>query len=174
MDSDLVHSFLVAAHDILTAEDLSPVRVGAVTTVDSPLVSHEVSVLIGMTGRQGGVVVLYGMSGTTAKGLVSVMMGGPVQARDALVQSAVGEIGNMIAGRAAMELAKRGRDVNITPPLIVVGEKRISRSNVRRLVIPFTTSSGDILIHLALAEAFRAGRVSKGVDHGLVRFAAEG
>lgn len=174
MDSDLVHSFLVAAHHILAAEARSPVHTGAVTSLDSPLVSHEVSVLIGLAGRQGGVVVLCGMSETTAKGLASAMMGEPVQALDAVVQSALGEMGNMIAGRAAMELAKRGRDVNVTPPLIVVGEKRIFRSNVRRLVIPLATDSGEILIHVAATEAFRQGQAPNGVGPGFMRFAAQG
>lgn len=157
MNADLIHSFVVAARDILAAEARSPVHTGAVTCLDSPLVSHEVSVLIGLAHSEGGVVVLCGMSETTARRLVSAMMGEPVEALDAVAQSAVGEIANMIAGRAAVELAKRGCEVNITPPRVVLGKRTISACTARRLVFPIFTAAGGILIHIAPAEVLLVG-----------------
>lgn len=156
MKAEFVNPFLAAAQQVLEAEAGAAVRKGTVTVQNSPLMSDDVTVLIGVVGRVKG-VVLYSLSERTAKDLVGAMVGEPVQVLDPLVESAVGELGNVITGRASMELEKLGYPVTIAPPSVVVGKNTvISTLEIRRLVIPLVTQYGDIVVHVALSETSEA------------------
>jgi len=121
---------------------------------DSPLVSDEVTVLIGVVGKAQG-LVLYGMSEATALKLVSSMTGEEVGTFDALAESAVAELGNVITGVASGELEKAGYSVKIAPPSVVVGKgSTISTLSIKRLVIPLETTQGEITMHVALRETY--------------------
>lgn len=152
--ADFVNPFVTAACQVLETETKGSVRRGQVTVKDSPLVSDEVTVLIGVVGKAQG-LVLYGMSETTARKLVSTMTGEEIAAFDALAESAVAELGNVITGVASGELEKAGYSVKIAPPSVVVGKgTTISTLSIKRLVIPLETSQGEITMHVALRETY--------------------
>lgn len=154
MKAEFVNPFVVSAFQVLQTETKSEVIKGNVTLQDSPLVSDEVTVLIGVVGRAQG-LVLYGMSEKTAKGLVSEMTGESVAVFDALAESAVAELGNVITGLASGELERAGYPCKIAPPSVVVGRgTSISTLSIKRLVIPLKTNHGDIVVHVALRETY--------------------
>lgn len=152
--ADFVNPFVTAACQVLETETKGAVRRGQVTVKDSPLVSDEVTVLIGVVGKAQG-LVLYGMSEATALKLVSSMTGEEVGTFDALAESAVAELGNVITGVASGELEKAGYSVKIAPPSVVVGKgSTISTLSIKRLVIPLETTQGEITMHVALRETY--------------------
>lgn len=152
--AEFVNPFVSAAYQVLQTETGTEITKGKVTVQDSPLVSDEVTVLIGVVGKVQG-LVLYGMSDATARGLVSVMTGEPVPVFDAMAESAVAELGNVITGLASGELEQAGYPCKIAPPSVVVGKgTSISTLSIQRLVIPLETSQGEILLHVALRETY--------------------
>ncbi|BDG61377.1 chemotaxis protein CheX [Caldinitratiruptor microaerophilus] len=152
MKAEFINPFLVAAQEVLQAEASATVRKGTVTIQNSPLMSDDVTVLIGVVGRVKG-IVLYSMSEKTAKEIVGAIINEPVRVLDSMVESAVGELGNVITGRASMELEKLECPVTIAPPSVVVGKNTvISTLQIRRLVIPLVTQYGDIVVHVALSD----------------------
>lgn len=154
MKAEFVNPFVTAAYQVLQTETRSDVSKGNVTLQDSPLVSDEVTVLIGVVGRAQG-LVLYGMSEKTAKGLVGAMTGEAIPVFDSMAESAVAELGNVITGLASGELERAGYPCKIAPPSVVVGKgTSISTLSIKRLVIPLQTRMGEIVVHVALRETY--------------------
>lgn len=154
MKAEFVNPFVVSAFQVLQTETKSEITKGAVTLQDSPLVSDEVTVLIGVVGRAQG-LVLYGMSEKTAKSIVSAMTDEQIAVFDALAESAVAELGNVITGLASGELERAGYPCKIAPPSVVVGRgTSISTLSIKRLVIPLQTRHGEIIVHVALRETY--------------------
>lgn len=161
MRAEYIRPFLIAARAVLLAETQSEVSKGTISVAAGPLVSDDVSVLIGVTGRVQ-CVVLYHLSEKTAKEIVSTMSGAPVAVWDALAESGIAELGNVITGRASAELEAAGYSCNISPPTVVVGRgTQISTVGIQRLVIPLLTRYGEISVHVALKTeiAPRAGEM---------------
>lgn len=154
MKAEFVNPFVTAAYQVLQTETKSEVTKGAVALADSPLVSDEVTVLIGVVGKVQG-LVLYGMSEKAAKGIVSAMTGETIAVFDSLAESAVAELGNVVTGLASGELERAGFPCKIAPPSVVVGRGTlISTLAIKRLVIPLQTRLGDLTVHVALRETF--------------------
>lgn len=154
MKAEFVNPFVTAAFQVLLTETRAEVSKGNVALEDSPLVSDEVTVLIGVVGRAQG-LVLYGMSEKTAKNLVSIMTGEQIAVFDALAESAVAELGNVITGLASGELERAGYPCKIAPPSVVVGKgTSISTLSIKRLTIPLETKYGAITVHVALRETY--------------------
>ncbi len=154
MKAEFVNPFVTAAYQVLQTETKCEVSKGNVTLQDSPLVSDEVTVLIGVVGRAQG-LVLYGMSEKTAKNLVGAMTGDKIPVFDSMAESAVAELGNVITGLASGELERAGYSCKIAPPSVVVGKgTSISTLNIKRLMIPLVTKLGDIVVHVALRETY--------------------
>lgn len=154
MKVEFVNPFVTAAYQVLQTETRSEITKGQVSLQESPLVSDEVTVLIGVVGRAQG-LVLYGMSEKTAKGIVGAMTGEVVAVFDSMAESAVAELGNVITGLASGELERAGYPCKIAPPSVVVGKgTSISTLNIKRLVIPLITKFGDLHVHVALRETY--------------------
>lgn len=154
MKAEFVNPFVTAAFQVFQTETRCEVQKGTVSLEDSPLVSDEVTVLIGVVGRAQG-LVLYGMSEKTAKAVVSAMTGDTVPVFDNMAESAVAELGNVITGLASGELERAGYPCKIAPPSVVVGKgTSISTLSIKRLVIPMTTRLGEITVHVALRETY--------------------
>lgn len=154
MKAEFVNPFVMSAFQVLQTETRTAVTQGAVSLAESPLVSDEVTVLIGVVGRAQG-LVLYGMSENTAKAIVSAMTGENVQVFDSMAESAVAELGNVITGLASGELERAGYPCKIAPPSVVAGKgTSISTLSIKRLVIPLETKLGSITVHVALRETY--------------------
>ncbi|MGE5676029.1 MAG: chemotaxis protein CheX [Mycobacterium leprae] len=154
MKAEFVNPFVTSALQVLQTETRAEVSKGVVTLAESPLVSDEVTVLIGVVGRAQG-LVLYGMSEETARGMVSSMTGEQITEFDALAESAIAELGNVITGLASGELERAGYPCKIAPPSVVVGKgTSISTLSIKRLVLPLTTQHGDVTVHIALRETY--------------------
>ena len=81
-------------------------------------------------------------------------MGQEFKEFDALAQSGIGELGNVITGRAGVLLAQAGYPSNITPPALVIGKgSMITTLDLIRLVLPLETNVGSLEIQVVLKKA---------------------
>ncbi|HHY34851.1 MAG TPA: chemotaxis protein CheX, partial [Firmicutes bacterium] len=70
---------------------------------------------------------------------------------NALAESAIAEMGNIITGRAAFGLEEEGFRCRLSPPAIIAGRGVvISTLDIQRLVIPLELKVGYLEISVAL------------------------
>ncbi|MDH5656053.1 MAG: chemotaxis protein CheX [Spirochaetia bacterium] len=117
--AEFVNPFLEAAalvfKDMLSAELLR----GKTTIKQTPAPSHEIAIILGVTGKITGKVV-YSMNLDTAIKLCLKLM--PGTTRESLqteYTDVLGEIGNMITGNAINIFIKNDKDLDVTVPVVV-------------------------------------------------------
>lgn len=152
MRAEHVNTFLESARRIITAMCGREPSMGRAFLRQEPYQAEEVSVLIGVTGSLRGQFIIT-MKGDTAKGVASQMMGGmPVAELDEIGLSAIGELGNMVAGNASTAFAEMGVNIDITPPTILEGSRIKISSSVATLAVPMQVNLGTIELALSLAD----------------------
>ena len=158
MRAEFINPFLQAATEVLESELGEPVKRGTIGLQRSAYTSDEVTAVVAVTGEISG-MVLFAMTDQTARAIVSKMMGQEFEDFDALAQSGIAELGNVITGRAAILLAEAGFPSELAPPMLLVGRNTlISTLDVQRLVIPIESEVGNLEIQVALKVASAASR----------------
>jgi len=158
MRAEFINPFLQAATEVLESELGSKPARGSVGLQRSAYTSDDVTAVVAVTGDVAG-MVMFAMTEETARAMVSRMMGQDFPDFDALAQSGIAEIGNVITGRAAILLAEAGFPSDLAPPMLLVGRgTMISTLDVQRLVIPLETDLGKIEIQVALKLAGAAAK----------------
>ena len=162
MNVKILNPFLEAAAEVLKAEiGAAPIR-GALSLQKSALTTDNVTVLISIIGEIQG-VVLYGMSKATSLAIVARILGQEFTEFDNLAQSGIGELGNVISGNATVNLSKAGYNATISPPTLIIGDgAKISTLDFLRVVVPFDTEMGRIVVHLAIRELEKDSQVTIG------------
>ena len=150
---ELIGPFVEAAGRVLRQECGEAPGRGELHRVRSPQTSRDVSALIAITGGVAGLVI-YSMSLETACALASRMIGEPVPELDAMAQSAIAELANMITGHAGIGLEKNGFPSDMSPPILLLGKgSTIATLNLTRLVVPLVLSFGEVTIDISIKEA---------------------
>ena len=150
MRAEFINPFLQAATEVLESELGSIPWRGTIGLKRSAYTSDEVTAVVAVTGEVAG-MVMFAMTDETARAIVSKIMGQEFPTFDALAQSGVAEMGNVITGRAAVLLAEAGFPSELAPPLLIVGRNTmISTLDVQRLIIPMETELGKIEVQVAL------------------------
>lgn len=149
MRTHIIQAFIGAGRDVLAQEMGEPVEPGKMKMQGGPYKTNDVTVIIGLAGDMEGSVILS-MSKDTALAYVSRVMGEATAELDELAQSGVGELANVIAGRAGVTLGEKGDDVVIAPPTIIMGAgSTLSTLGLPRLILPVETPLGVVEIQLA-------------------------
>ena len=152
MNVKFLNPFLDAVVDVMKAEVGIPCTRGNLSMQKSSMTTSEVTVMISIIGQVQG-VVLYGMSKATSLGIVSRILDQEFDEFDNLAQSGIGELGNVISGKATINLSDAGFQTTISPPTLIIGQgAHISTLDFSRIAVPFTTELGDIIVHLAVRE----------------------
>jgi chemotaxis protein CheX len=150
MRAEFINPFLQAATEVLETELGTTPRRGTIGLQRSAYTSNEVTAVVAVTGGVAGMVMLA-MAEATARAMVSKIMGQDFPELDALAQSGVAEIGNVITGRAAVLLSEAGFESQLAPPMLIIGRNTmISTLDVQRLVIPIETDFGKVEVQVAL------------------------
>ena len=153
MKVEFVNPFLEAASEVLDAELGGEALRGTLRLHKTAVTTDEVTAVVGVTGTLQG-LVLYSMSQATALAIVSRVMRQDFEEFDALAQSGIGELGNVITGRASVLLAEAGYPSNITPPALVIGKgTMITTLDLIRLVLPLETDFGPLEVQVVLKPA---------------------
>src|SRR5207245_485672 len=153
MRADVAQPFVLAARGVLEQELGGGVGRGQLRVERGDFKAGEVTAVVGVTGALSG-AVLYRMSEATALAIVGQMMGQRFSELDALARSGVGELGNVITGRAGVLLERAGVSADIAPPMLIVGRGNLMSSlDIPRLVVPLKTSAGAIDLQIALKKS---------------------
>ena len=152
MRVEFVNPFVQAARDVLESELGGETTRGNIRLEKSAYTTDEVTAVVGVAGRVAG-VVLYSMSEATARAVVSRLLGQEFGEFDSLAQSGIGELGNVITGRAGVLLADAGFPSNLTPPALLIGKgTMVTTLDLNRLVLPLQTEVGRLEIQVVLRE----------------------
>lgn len=149
---ELIGPFVDAAARVIQQECGEAVSRGQLHRVRSPQTNNEVSALIAITGGVAGLVI-YSMTEDAALAFASKMIGEPLRELDALGQSAIAELANMITGQAGIALERNGFPSDMSPPVLLLGKgSSIATLNLTRLVVPLVVSFGEFTIDIAIKE----------------------
>ena len=140
----------MAAKGVLEQELGSGIGRGQMRVERGDFEAGGVTAVTAITGSVSG-AVLYRMSEATALAIVGRMMGQHFSELDALARSGIGELGNVITGRAGALLDRAGVRADVAPPVLIVGRGGLMSSlNIPRLLVPLETSAGTIDLQIAL------------------------
>jgi len=154
LKAEFINPFIIATKQVLSQELGKPIgiEIGSLTMQKSSYTALDMTVLIGVTGAVQG-IVMFGLSERAVKNFVSGVLGEPVPVIDAMVESAIAEMGNVVTGIASTELEKAGYPCTLAPPTVITGRGvMISTINIQRLQVPLKTDVGDMEISVALRE----------------------
>jgi len=150
---EIVNPFIQAATEVLESELGGESQRGELRLHKSAVTTDEVTAIVGVTGTVMG-LVLYSMNETTALAILSRTMNQDFGEFDALAQSGIGELGNVITGRAGVLLSQAGYPSNMTPPAVVVGTgMMVTTLDLNRLVLPLETAVGSLEVQIVLRPA---------------------
>jgi chemotaxis protein CheX len=113
--------------------------------------NHEVSGLIGLSGKVKGMVVLS-LSREAALSAAGIMLGERPKDLNADVADAIGELTNMIAGAAKAQL--EDLQLNISLPTVITGKSHCIEfpKNTLPICIPFDCEWGAISVEVGMVE----------------------
>src|SRR5262245_26475857 len=113
--------------------------------------SHEVTGIIGLSGKATGTVVVS-LDTNVAVSVAEAMLGARPDSVNSDVIDAVGEVTNMIAGRAKSKLEQLA--LNLALPTVVTGKDHAISfgSTAQTICIPYTCPWGDLSVEVGLVE----------------------
>ncbi|MDA8235796.1 MAG: chemotaxis protein CheX [Clostridia bacterium] len=153
MRAEFINPFITAAREVLKSEIRSEVQLGQLTMEQSAFQNTEVKVMISLTGELEG-IVFYGLDKDTACNITSAMIGEKVSQFDDMVNSAIGEMGNVICGRAGGIFEKVGYNTNISTPIVLIGQNAgITTFNLQPILVSLVTDAGTIVLWVSLRKA---------------------
>jgi len=150
INQKLIIPFVSSVRDVFTT------MVNVQTTVERPHFKtapnpcYDVSGIIGFSGEIVGSVVVSFQREAAVK-LVAAFAGMEMQPEDPDFADAIGELANMIAGRAKKDL---GGNAAITVPSVIIGHGyTVARlSDVPCLIIPVKTDVGDFAVEINIKQ----------------------
>lgn len=154
MNVEYINPFIQASQQVFQMMTGIKPALGKVHLKNSPYPGDSIAVIVGLTGKIRGQVIIS-LGTETAKAVVSHMMGGvTIDVMDDMANSAIAELGNMIMGNTATILASKGIGIEITPPSLLTGERiTIAPANMKTICVPLDLGEGrKISIDISLEE----------------------
>lgn len=145
-----VNPFIISICKIMKDMCMIDLKIGKPSMSTGTYAKDASIIRLGLVGALRGEVLLN-IDHSTAIGIVSKMVMMPVEAIDELGQSAISELGNMVAGNAATVFSNKDILIDITPPSYSVGaDYQPDVPQVFR--IPFTCEAGGITVDVFIEE----------------------
>jgi len=152
MDVKMINPILAAFTDIIPQIGFEKIEKKNISLVGSTFSYDGVLINLAVVGSIKG-VILIGMDIDSAKRFASkMMMGMEVTDFDALAQSAVSEMGNMVCANACTQFSKVGiTGLDLSPPTIMIGQGGQATLPVpQTIVIHFVVDGIDINVYVGL------------------------
>ena len=151
MDAKLVNPFVDAFTSVMPQMGFPEPKRAKLYVREKNAVSRGVSVIVGFTKQIRGNVV-YNMSEDTAKYIAStMMMGMPINDFDAMAQSAISEMSNMLTANAATNLTGMGLEVDISTPSLTIGENfQVKISDAQYLTVEMDLGGQVVELDIAV------------------------
>lgn len=152
MDAKSVAPFLEAIVAVMPQLGFQKVERGRVQLSRSNKIdSLGVMVVVGLTNELRGNVV-YNMTLDSAKKVASkMMMGMALESFDAMAESAIAELGNMLTANAAMIFERQGARIDISPPTLITGDGQANTVNSQSLVVEVLIDAIPLIVNIAIA-----------------------
>lgn len=150
MKAEHVNPFIISVCKIMKDMCMLDLKIGKPAMVKGAYSGDTSIIKLGIIGNLTGQVVLN-ISHQTALQIVSKMIMMPVDTIDEMGQSAISELGNMIAGNAATVFANSNILIDITPPSYFLGSE--FKPDVPGFFsIPFTCEAGELSVDVFINE----------------------
>lgn len=153
MDPAFITPFISSIQNVFSTMMQLRVDIGAPAIKQDKSPTYDVSGIIGMSGDVVGSVTLsFPMA--TAKNVVALFAGSPVEPGTSDFADAIGELVNMVSGNAKGQFTG-GKKVSISCPSVVVGSNHLvaRQKDTPCIVIPCKTDCGDLVIEIVIREA---------------------
>lgn len=150
MKAEHINPFIISVCKIMKDMCMLDLKIGKPSMRSGGFSADTSLIQLGLMGNLTGEVLLN-LEHQTALGIVSKMMMTPVDTIDSIGQSAISELGNMIAGNAATVFANSNILIDITPPAYCIGADYQSDGN-QLFSIPFTSDIGNLTIDVFIQE----------------------
>jgi chemotaxis protein CheX len=154
VNAEYVNPFLKAASSVFKSVVGVDLRRGKLVVKDKPIPSHDVAIIIGITGGIQGIVV-YSMSMTMVHKIADILMPGLSKEQiDSEWKDIMGEFANMITGNAMnlfTDINMSMQRISITTPTVVEGKDfTISAVQQTTLGINLYSPMGSLEMNVAL------------------------
>ena len=113
--------------------------------------THEVSAIIGLSGRAKGTVVLSAEREVALR-MTEALLGERMDQINADVTDALGEMANMVAGQSKAQLEHLALSVTLPTVITSKGHSVEFPKNAAPICIPFTCEWGSLALEVALVE----------------------
>lgn len=140
-----INPFIISVCKIFKDMCMIDLKIGKPGLSNGEYASDTSIIKLGVIGALTGEVVLN-IARPTALEVVSKMMMMPVQEIDEMGQSAISELGNMIAGNAATVFANSNILIDITPPSYYLGAD--FTPDAQMFSVPFSSEAGDLSVDI--------------------------
>lgn len=150
MKAEHVNPFIISVCKVMKDMCMLDLKIGKPSLRQQSFPEENSLIRLGLVGQLSGEVLLN-FEPQTALGVVSKMMMMPVNAIDAIGQSAISELGNMVAGNAATVFANNNIMIDITPPDYFIGAS-YDGAATEMFMIPFSTEIGDMTIDVRIEQ----------------------
>ena len=150
MKAEHINPFILSVSKIMKDMCMLDLKIGKPSLRDDKYADDSSLIKLGIVGALQGEVILN-LNRDTALGVVSKMMMMPVQSIDAIGQSAISELGNMIAGNAATVFANNSIVIDITPPTYYQGND-YTEYGKQIFSIPFSSEIGNLTVDVSISE----------------------
>jgi chemotaxis protein CheX len=151
MKVEYINPFLSAAISVFNTMLGTSLTRGEPFLKDGTQPNHEISGLIGLSGKAKGMVVLS-MSREVALNAAGTMLGTQLKEINADVADAVGELTNMIAGAAKAQLDHL--EMSVSLPTVITGKAHCIDfpKNTMPICIPFDCKWGSVAVEVGIVE----------------------
>jgi chemotaxis protein CheX len=151
INAEYVNPFLEAASAVFKSIMNIDLRRGKMIIKENPEPSHDVAIIIGITGSITGEVV-YSMGYGMVYKIAEILMPGLSEEQiRSEYKDIVGELANMITGNAMNLFAYSGKQIDITTPTVVSGKDfTITLVKQTTLSINLYSTIGQLEMNVAL------------------------
>lgn len=153
MKAEYINPFLKSFNRIFETQFNQKVEVGQLAVSKAPIISNDLSVIIGITTDMAGQIV-FAMSEDTARHICStMMMGMEVAEIDDMARSALQEFFNWVCGHAAEDFLHIDppHTIDITPPMFSIGRTEMYAASGVILLVPLKLQNdGTVELYVSL------------------------
>jgi chemotaxis protein CheX len=161
MKVEYINPFIAATVNVFDTMVGTELHRGVPSLKDGYQPSHEVSAVIGLSGKAKGTVVLS-LDREVAIQVAGALLQELPPELNADVADAMGEMANMIAGQAKAQLEHLSMSLSL--PTVVTGKGHCIEfpRNAMRICIPFSCAWGSLDLEVALAEVLDSSEAVHG------------
>ena len=150
---DYASVFIHSAVDVFNRELSVPLKKRSLNIKHSSKPSYPLSIVIGFVGASIKGQVVYSMGKEVGEMFVKKMFPNMLPAkRREMLDDILGEVANMISGKASIMIAGNDSMIDITPPIVITGESNFHFLQVPTVVLILDSLLGSLEINIAFRE----------------------